>query len=221
MDKCCRRAAPRWGTHLATALRVRAMENGFSGGYFRLASYRYGRGSILITTIKGIRDWPEVHAGDEVLAAVILDRLLHNCRARHQGPELPAARPRANAAGATLTMPRPDHRCPTDPADRCSPRPRADGCDAPVALLAPSAPHPERSTCTAEIHLAAAISSRAHHLKENCVKVGVALAHENGCRLTHGQRLAGITRGQPARIENRALRPPSVSGACTAAGSDS
>jgi DNA replication protein DnaC len=46
--------------------------------FFRLVSYRYGRGSILITTNKGIRDWPEVLAGDEVLATAILDRLLHN-----------------------------------------------------------------------------------------------------------------------------------------------
>lgn len=45
--------------------------------FFRLVSYRYGRGSILITTNKGIRDWPEVLAGDEVLATAILDRLLH------------------------------------------------------------------------------------------------------------------------------------------------
>jgi len=37
----------------------------------------YGRGSILITTNKGIADWPEVLAGDEVLATAILDRLLH------------------------------------------------------------------------------------------------------------------------------------------------
>jgi DNA replication protein DnaC len=44
---------------------------------FRLVSYRYGRGSILITTNKGIKDWPEVLAGDEVLATAILDRLLH------------------------------------------------------------------------------------------------------------------------------------------------
>lgn len=44
---------------------------------FRLVSYRYGRGSVLITTNKGIRDWPEVLAGDEVLATAILDRLLH------------------------------------------------------------------------------------------------------------------------------------------------
>lgn len=45
--------------------------------FFRLVSYRYGRGSILITTNKGVRDWPEVLAGDEVLATAILDRLLH------------------------------------------------------------------------------------------------------------------------------------------------
>ncbi len=46
--------------------------------FFRLVSYRYGRGSILITTNKGIADWPEVLAGDEVLATAILDRLLHH-----------------------------------------------------------------------------------------------------------------------------------------------
>ena len=46
--------------------------------FFRLVSYRYGRGSILITTNKGIRDWPELLAGDEVMATAILDRLLHH-----------------------------------------------------------------------------------------------------------------------------------------------
>lgn len=45
--------------------------------FFRLVSYRYGKGSILITTNKGIADWPELLAGDEVLATAILDRLLH------------------------------------------------------------------------------------------------------------------------------------------------
>jgi len=45
--------------------------------FFRLVSHRYERGSILITTNKGIRDWPELLAGDEVLATAILDRLLH------------------------------------------------------------------------------------------------------------------------------------------------
>jgi DNA replication protein DnaC len=45
--------------------------------FFRLVSHRYERGSILITTNKGIKDWPEILAGDEVLATAILDRLLH------------------------------------------------------------------------------------------------------------------------------------------------
>ncbi len=45
--------------------------------FFRLVSYRYGRGSMLITTNKGIAEWPGVLAGDEVLATAILDRLLH------------------------------------------------------------------------------------------------------------------------------------------------
>jgi len=114
-------------THLAIALGVRAIENGFSVAFhrledllaalkrdadhapqrlrqrkhmnvallvidevgfepmtrheaslfFRLVSYRYGRGSMLITTNKGIAEWPGVLAGDEVLATAILDRLLH------------------------------------------------------------------------------------------------------------------------------------------------
>ena len=45
---------------------------------FRLVSYRYGKGSILVTTNNGIKDWPELFAGDEVLATAILDRLLHH-----------------------------------------------------------------------------------------------------------------------------------------------
>jgi DNA replication protein DnaC len=45
--------------------------------FFHLVSYRYGRGAMLITTNKSIRDWTELLAGDEVLATAILDRLLH------------------------------------------------------------------------------------------------------------------------------------------------
>lgn len=33
----------------------------------------------MITSNKSIRDWPEMLAGDEVLATAILDRLLHHC----------------------------------------------------------------------------------------------------------------------------------------------
>ncbi|RXL91377.1 hypothetical protein EO238_30750, partial [Citrobacter sp. AAK_AS5] len=41
---------------------------------YRLASSRSARGATLITTTKGIQDWPELFAGDEVLATAILDQ---------------------------------------------------------------------------------------------------------------------------------------------------
>lgn len=47
--------------------------------FFRVVSYRYQRGSILITTNKAVKDWAEVLAGDEVLTTALLDRLLHRC----------------------------------------------------------------------------------------------------------------------------------------------
>jgi len=48
---------------------------------FRLVSYRYQRGSTLITTNKSVKDWAEVLAGDEVMTTALLDRLLHRCHA--------------------------------------------------------------------------------------------------------------------------------------------
>jgi DNA replication protein DnaC len=45
--------------------------------FFRLVTYRYGRGSILITSNKSVREWTELLAGDEVLATAILEGLLH------------------------------------------------------------------------------------------------------------------------------------------------
>jgi len=45
--------------------------------FFRLITYRSDRGAILITTNESVRDWTELLAGDEVLAAAILDRLVH------------------------------------------------------------------------------------------------------------------------------------------------
>lgn len=49
------------------ALGVKGMENGFSVSFFRVVRYRYGRGAQLITTNKGIQDWPELLVNDEVL----------------------------------------------------------------------------------------------------------------------------------------------------------
>ena len=44
---------------------------------FRVISYRYERGSTLITTNKSVQDWPEIMAGDEAMTTALLDRLLH------------------------------------------------------------------------------------------------------------------------------------------------
>src|SRR5262245_57966507 len=48
--------------------------------FFRLVTYRYGRGAFLITTNKSVREWTELLAGDEVLATAVLDRLLHRAQ---------------------------------------------------------------------------------------------------------------------------------------------
>ena len=45
--------------------------------FFRVVNSRYDRGSTIITTNKSVKDWPEILAGDEVMATAILDRLLH------------------------------------------------------------------------------------------------------------------------------------------------
>jgi DNA replication protein DnaC len=47
--------------------------------FFRLVSWRYQKGSTLITTNKAVKDWPEVFAGDDVMVTALLDRLLHRC----------------------------------------------------------------------------------------------------------------------------------------------
>lgn len=39
---------------------------------------RYEKGAMIWTSNKGFSEWAEVFAGDEVLTAAILDRLLHH-----------------------------------------------------------------------------------------------------------------------------------------------
>lgn len=46
---------------------------------FKVIAYRYERAATIITSNKSVREWPEMLAGDEVLATAILDRLLHHC----------------------------------------------------------------------------------------------------------------------------------------------
>ncbi len=45
--------------------------------FFRVVNHRYQKGSVCITTNKGIAQWPGMLADDEALATAILDRLLH------------------------------------------------------------------------------------------------------------------------------------------------
>ena len=51
--------------------------------FFRLVSARYEKGSIILTSNKHVRDWPEIFAGDEILTTAILDRLLHHVHILH------------------------------------------------------------------------------------------------------------------------------------------
>jgi hypothetical protein len=44
---------------------------------------RYERGSLLLTSNKHVRCWPEIFAGDEILTTAVLDRLLHHVAVVH------------------------------------------------------------------------------------------------------------------------------------------
>ena len=71
--------------------------------FFRLASPRYEKGSIILTSNGHVRDWPEIFAGDKILTTAILDRLLHHVHIVHivQAPRdrrpPQAAQPRSRA----------------------------------------------------------------------------------------------------------------------------
>ncbi len=62
--------------------------------FFRFVNYRYQRGSIALTTNKGITSWPEVLAGDEVLGRGDPGPSTAQCDGvDHPGPQLSTARP--------------------------------------------------------------------------------------------------------------------------------
>ncbi len=46
---------------------------------FQIISNRYERGSILLTSNKSYKTWPEIFNNDSVITSAILDRLLHHC----------------------------------------------------------------------------------------------------------------------------------------------
>lgn len=45
---------------------------------FQVISQRYERGSIILTSNKAYKDWPEIFNGDRTVTSAILDRLLHH-----------------------------------------------------------------------------------------------------------------------------------------------
>jgi DNA replication protein DnaC len=45
---------------------------------FQVISRRYERGSIILTTNKPFKQWPSIFANDSIIAAAVLDRLLHH-----------------------------------------------------------------------------------------------------------------------------------------------
>ncbi len=46
--------------------------------FFQLMTRRYERASTVLTSNKGFEEWGEVY-GDEVMAAALIDRLVHHC----------------------------------------------------------------------------------------------------------------------------------------------
>ncbi len=46
--------------------------------FFQLVARRYEKGSIIITSNKSFQHWGDIFAGDNTLAAAIIDRLLHH-----------------------------------------------------------------------------------------------------------------------------------------------
>ena len=46
--------------------------------FFSVVNARYERGSILVTTSKGVAEWGD-YLSDPTLAAALLDRFLHHC----------------------------------------------------------------------------------------------------------------------------------------------
>ena len=48
---------------------------------FQIISERYERGSIVITTNRVFKDWPQIFNNDSTLTSALLDRLLHHTEA--------------------------------------------------------------------------------------------------------------------------------------------
>lgn len=83
--------------------------------FFRLVSMRYERGSLLLTSNKHVRDWPEIFAGDEILTTAILDRLLHHVAVVHIDGQSYRLRELGALLSPTREVPRGQDGRPNDP----------------------------------------------------------------------------------------------------------
>jgi DNA replication protein DnaC len=45
---------------------------------FQVISHRYEQGSLIISTNRAFKNWPEIFNNDATLTSAILDRLLHH-----------------------------------------------------------------------------------------------------------------------------------------------
>jgi DNA replication protein DnaC len=90
--------------------------------FFQLMSRRYEHASTILTSNKGFEDWGEIF-GDDVMAAALIDRLVHHChivnirgnsyrlrqhaelaRRLHQPPPAPERRPRPHEEEDAVTI---------------------------------------------------------------------------------------------------------------------
>ena len=58
--------------------------------FFQLINRRYERASTVLTSNKGFEEWGQI-LGDEVMAAALIDRLLHHCHIVNIWQQLPHA----------------------------------------------------------------------------------------------------------------------------------
>ena len=86
--------------------------------FFQLINRRYERASTVLTSNKGFEEWGQI-LGDEVMAAALIDRLLHHCHIVN----IRAAA--ATACASTSTSPRSSHSPPAESSPSPPKRKRA------------------------------------------------------------------------------------------------
>jgi DNA replication protein DnaC len=76
---------------------------------------RFERGSLLLTSNKQVRDWPDILAGDEIRTTGILDHLLHDVVVVHIDGQSYRLRELGALLSPTREVPRGQDGCPNDP----------------------------------------------------------------------------------------------------------